>query len=206
MLRALFPDAVYISKQKYVHAPIKFHSKTIHSDVNALIDSGATENFISLELVEHFWIPTLDIKPRVIRNVDGTSNQMGKVIKAVILNVQYKGQRTAHTFYVITLGDDHMLLGMPFLAATNPDIDWTNGKFIGQIHVGTTDAHKWKPEQGSKEEGLFEPDEDIDEIEGRRAYYRTEREDKDDMLKFTTVEPEDYTFIQKIKPESHAPV
>ena len=171
MLRALFPDAVYIPKQKYVHIPVKFHSRTIHSDVNALIDSGATENFISPELVKHFWIPTLDVKPRVIRNVDSTSNQMGKVIKAVIHNVQYKGQQTAHTFYVITLGDDHMLLGMPFLAATNPDIDWTNGEFIGQIHVGTTDAHKWKPEQGSKEEGPFEPDEDIDEIEGRRAYY-----------------------------------
>ena len=204
MLRALFPDAVYIPKQKYVHAPVKFHSRTIHSDVNALIDSGATENFISPELVEHFWIPTLDVKPRVIRNVDGTSNQMGKVIKAVILYVKYKGQRTAHTFYVITLGDDHMLLGMPFLAATNPDIDWTNGEFIGQIHVGTTDAHEWKPEKGSKEEGPFEPDEDIDEIEGRRAYYRTDKRDEDDTLKFTTVEPEDYMFIRKVELESHA--
>ena len=123
MLRALFSDAVYIPKQKYVHTPIKFHFRMIHSDVNALIDSGATENFISPELVKHFWIPTLDVKPRVIRNVDGTSNQMGKVIKAVILSVQYKGQRTMHTFYVITLEDDHMLLGMPFLATTNPDID-----------------------------------------------------------------------------------
>ena len=151
MLRALFPDAVYIPKQKYVHTPVKFHSRMIHSDVNALIDSGATENFISPELVEHFWIPTLDVKPKVIRNIDGTSNQMGKVIKAVILNVQYKGQHTAHTFYVITLRDDHMLLGMPFLAATNPDINWANGEFIGQIHVRTTDAHEWKPEQGSKD-------------------------------------------------------
>ena len=202
MLRALFPDTVYIPKQKYVHAPVKFHSRTIHSDVNALIDSGATENFISPELVEHFWIPTLDVKPRVIRNVDSTSNQMGKVIKAIILYVRYKGQRTAHTFYVITLGDDHMLLGMPFLAVTNPDIDWTNGQFIGQIHVGTTDAHEWKPEKGSKEEGLFKPDKDIDEIEGRRAYYRTEKKDKDDTLKFTTVEPEDYMFIRKVEPES----
>ena len=88
-----------------------------------------------------------------------------------------------------------MLLGMPFLATTNPDIDWTNGEFIGQIHVGTTDAHEWKPEQGSKEEGPFEPDEDINEIEGRRPYYRTNKEDEDDTLKFTTVEPEDYMFI-----------
>ena len=66
MLRALFPDTVYIPKQKYVHAPVKFHFRTIHSDVNVLIDSGATENFISPELVEHFWIPILDVKPRVI--------------------------------------------------------------------------------------------------------------------------------------------
>ena len=130
---------------------------------------------------------------------------MGKVIKAIIFNVQYKGQQTTHTFYVITLGDDHMLLGMPFLAATNPDIDWTNGEFIGQIHVRTTDAHEWKPEQGSKEEGPFESDEDINEIEGRRAYYRTEKKNEDDTLKFTTVEPEDYTFIRKVEPESHVP-
>jgi hypothetical protein len=28
-----------------------------------------------------------------------------------------------------------MLLGMPFLAATNPDIDWTKGAFKGTIVV-----------------------------------------------------------------------
>ena len=42
MLRAIFPEAVFIPKQKYVHAPVKFHSSTIHSKVDALIDSGAT--------------------------------------------------------------------------------------------------------------------------------------------------------------------
>ena len=120
---------------------------------------------------------------------------MEKVIKAVVFKVQYKGQQTTHTFYVITLGDDHMLLGMPFSGATNPDIDWTNGEFIGQIHVRTTDAHEWKPEQGSKEEGLFEPDEDIDETEGKKAYYRIKKKSEDDTLKFTTVKLEDYTFI-----------
>ena len=137
MLRALFPDAVFIPKQKYVHAPIKFHFNTIHSNVNALVDSDATENFISPELAAHFFIPTL--KPKVIQNVDGTPNQIGRVIKAAILTVHYKSQQTTHTFYIITLGDNHMLLGMPFLATTNPDIDWANGEFIGQIHVGTTD-------------------------------------------------------------------
>ena len=46
MLRAIFPEAVFISKQKYIHVPVKFHSSTIHSEVDTLIDSDATENFI----------------------------------------------------------------------------------------------------------------------------------------------------------------
>ena len=119
---------------------------------------------------------------------------MGKVIKAAILTVYYKGQQTVDTFYIITLRGNHMLLGMPFLATTNPDIDWTNGEFIGQIHVGTTDTHEWKPEQGSKEEGPFKQEE-IDEMKERRAYYKTEEESNNDPLWFSTFKPEDYTFI-----------
>ena len=135
------------------------------------------------------------LNPESFETSTAPQTRWGTVIKAIILKVQYKGQQTMHTFYVITLGDDHMLLGMPFLAATNPDIDWTNGEFIGQIHVRTTDAHEWKPEHGSEKEGPFEPKKDIDEIEGRRAYYKTEEESNNDPLQFATFEPEDYTFI-----------
>ena len=92
MLRAIFPEAVFIFKQKYVHAPVKFHSSTIHSKVDVLIDSDTTENFISPELAEHFLIPTLNVKPKVIQNVDGTPNRMGRVIKAAILNVHHNGK------------------------------------------------------------------------------------------------------------------
>jgi hypothetical protein len=35
-----------------------------------------------------------------------------------------------------------MLLGMPFLAATNLEIDWTQGKLWGKVIAATTDAHK----------------------------------------------------------------
>ena len=37
-----------------------------------------------------------------------------------------------------------MLLGMPFLAATNPVIDWTKGTFKGKVEASTLDAH-YKP-------------------------------------------------------------
>jgi hypothetical protein len=38
-------------------------------------------------------------------------------------------------FYIADLGDDHMLLGMPFLMAKNPKIDWTNGTLKGKIEA-----------------------------------------------------------------------
>jgi len=37
-----------------------------------------------------------------------------------------------------------MLLGMPFLKATNPNIDWTNGTCEGKVEASTPEAH-YKP-------------------------------------------------------------
>ena len=151
MLRALFKDAVFKPNQSSIHAPVIFHSRTLHSQVSALIDSSATESFISPDLVEHFSIPTHEIpKPKVVRNIDGTKNSIGNVTHAATLRIHYEGQDTEHLFYVIDLGDDHMLLGMPFLKATNPHINWTHSAFKGKVYTITSDAHKWKPNQDSK--------------------------------------------------------
>jgi len=151
MLWALFPQAIFIPNKNSVHALVTFHSQTLHSEVNVLIDSGAIESFISPDLVEHFQNPTCTIpKPQTIRNVEGTKNKQGKVTLAADLNICYNGIKTTHTFYVIHIGTDHMLLGMPFLAATNPDINWTNGTFKGKVIASSMDTHKWIPNQDSK--------------------------------------------------------
>jgi len=151
MLWALFVQAIFIPNKNSVHALNTFHSQTLHSKVNALIDSGATESFISPVLVDHFKITTCTIpKPQTIRNVDGTENKQGKVTLATDLDICYNGIKMMHTFYIIHLGGDHMLLGMPFLAATNPNINWTKGMFKGKVITSSTDTHKWIPNQDSK--------------------------------------------------------
>src|SRR5882757_7437046 len=144
MLRALFPQAVFIPKERSIHAPINLRSLSIISKVDALIDSGATDNFISPAVIQHFGIPTRTMnKPWTIRNVNGTANKIGAVTEVADLILRFKG--THHqTFYIVDLGDDHMLLGMPFLAATNPVIDWTKGTFRGKVEASTPDAH-YKP-------------------------------------------------------------
>ena len=192
MLRALFPQAVFIPNQKSVHALVKFHSRTLHSEVSALIDSGATESFISPDLVLHFDIPTRTLpKPRTIRNVDGTENKAGKVTTAADLDIHYQGVKTTHTFYVIELGNDHMLFGMPFLAATNPNINWTQGMFKGKVIASSMDAYKWTPDQDSKVMKPFVKSnpQGYKEIPlGYRHYERSQ-----DPLHFINVHPEDYT-------------
>jgi len=41
------------------------------------------------------------------------------------------------------MGSNSMLLGMPFLAAFSPNIDWKEGIFHGDITAFTKDAHLW---------------------------------------------------------------
>ena len=184
MLWALFPQAVFIPKQKSVHALVTFHSRILHSEVNALIDSGATESFISPDLVHHFTIPIRVIsRPRTIRNVDSTENKLGKVELAADLDIHYNGNKMTHMFYVLHLGKDHMLLGMPFLAATNPNMNWTNGTFKGKVIASSMDAYKWIPNKDSK---VYKP---FKIIPGY-AHFECPREGDSHMLNIT---PEDYT-------------
>ena len=156
MLRAIFPQAIFIPNQRSVHANIKLHSRTLHAKVSALIDSGATKNFVILDVIEFFNIPTFALpKPRTIYHVDGTKNCIGQVTEAANLNISYNGKCNVHIFYIINLGNDHMLLGMPFMAATNPNIDWTKGEIYGTIITASSDAHKWIPDRDKRPSTIF---------------------------------------------------
>jgi len=116
--------------------------------IKALLDSGATDNFISPMIIERFGIPTYKLsQTRIIRNVDGTPNSLGGVSEATTLKVNHNGNETTQCFFVINLGSDDMLLGMPFLAATNPQINWSEGSFEGSVIAYTDDAHKWTPQR-----------------------------------------------------------
>ena len=113
MLRALFPNAVFKSKNRAIHAEIQFHSRTLHQEASALIDSGATNNFISPDLVDHFFIPMINLpKPKTVRNIDGTRNSVGTINQAAHLDLIYNRKKNIHNFYVIDLEEDHMVLGM----------------------------------------------------------------------------------------------
>ena len=91
MLRAIFPDAILIPKDSSIHTSVNLWSAQLISEVDALIDSGTMDNFISLDVIQQFDIPThiLD-KQLAIQNVDGTLNKLSKVDRAADLTFQFR--------------------------------------------------------------------------------------------------------------------
>jgi hypothetical protein len=64
--------------------------------------------------------------------VDGTENQGGIIDKSCVLRVRRGERQLAQRFYVTNLGQDHIILGYPWLREFNPEIDWRKGELIGE--------------------------------------------------------------------------
>jgi len=85
-----------VTLQRSTHIPLTIH--TIDSNfpmaMNALIDCGATGQFIDIEYVRSYELHTYHL-PRAIpvSNVDGTPNEAGHITKAIDLVIRYKGPR-----------------------------------------------------------------------------------------------------------------
>jgi hypothetical protein len=92
------------------------------------LDSGATENFIELKYAEWLQLPIKRLsQPRQLFNVDGTENRMGKLQFYTNLKVQTGTQHTVMRFFLTELGTNKMILGYPWFAAVQPNIDWKRG-------------------------------------------------------------------------------
>jgi len=74
-----------------------------------------------------FKLEKLD-RPVRIRNVDGTGNSGGLVTHKIEVNVYYQGHVERMRLDVCNLGRTEVILGMPWLAAHNPEINWETGE------------------------------------------------------------------------------
>ena len=63
-------------------------------------------------------------RPVQVKNVDGTNNSAGAITHQVEVNVYYKGHIERMRMDVCDLGKTDVILGMLWLQAYNPEIDW----------------------------------------------------------------------------------
>jgi hypothetical protein len=104
------------------------HSKSKRAEALALIDSGATENFLNLDYARYLRLPIQRLsQPRKLYNVDGTSNQSGDLLYFTDLSVQTGEKRTTMRFFLSNLGENKAILGYPWFAAMQPKINWKRG-------------------------------------------------------------------------------
>ena len=89
------------------------------------MDSGATENFMSLEYAKYLHLPIRCLPTtRKLFNVDGTPNKSGELQYFTDLQVRTGSQHTRLRFFLTNLGENKAILGYPWFAAVQPRIDW----------------------------------------------------------------------------------
>jgi len=97
--------------------------------IKALLDSGAMGMFMDRQMVarHEFKLQKLE-RPLVIRNVDSTNNGKGTIMHQVKCNVFYKGHMERMRIDICDLGKTEVILGIPWLAAHNLEINWETGE------------------------------------------------------------------------------
>jgi len=98
-----------------------------HKDVTvkALLDSGTTGMFMDWRMAAKHRFRLQKLKrPIIVRNVDGANNSTGTITHQVEVNMYYKGHVERIRMDVCDLGKTEVILGMQWLQAHNPEINW----------------------------------------------------------------------------------
>ena len=145
--------------------------------VEALLNSGATELVMSSEFArkQGFKLKRLE-RPMPVRNVDGSFNKEGPIENTVEVNIYYKGHVERTEIDVIRGQKWSVILGMPWLARHNPEIDWRTGE-VKMMRCLEECGKQWRPVQG-KSGWEKQKEEEV----------RAEREKKKKQKKGKTVE------------------
>src|SRR6201996_5154044 len=120
-------NSVYITKKRSMKISVSFRTSHTMAELQVLVDSGATDNFISPKLLKRLRIGTkLLASQKKIWNIDGTENRSGMLSQYTDLEVRTGSRSEVMRFLVTDLGIEDVILGYTWLAAFEPKIYWKN--------------------------------------------------------------------------------
>ena len=104
------------------------HTWNERAETLALLDSGATENFIHLDYAQWKKLVVKQLlTPRKIVNIDGTPNTRGEIRYYVDLDMNHGSTKVQLRFFLTNIGERDIILGYPWFMAVQPNIDWKCG-------------------------------------------------------------------------------
>jgi len=86
-------------------------------------------------------------RPMNVRNVDGLLNKEGPIEHMVEVNIYYQGHKERTEINVIGGQKWTVILGMPWLACHNPEINWKTGE-VKITRYPEECRKQWRPTQG----------------------------------------------------------
>jgi len=161
----------------------------IHEEVSvkALLDSGATELFMSKKCAENGGFKLIKLeKPILVRNVDSTGNSGSVILHEVKVNVYFKGHVERVRMDVCDLRKTEVILEMPWLQAHNPEIDWEKEEVKMMRCPPICGQYMGKRQMGP-------------EIKKRRKGKKEIQEDKIERIRWAADEKEDWRKEEEIE-------
>ena len=108
-----------------MRVPVSIHTCYFMANKQALVDSGATDNFIHPNFARRLGLKMMPLdKPKWIYNIDNTSNKVGSITHSLELKVTTKGRDKVMRFLVTDIGHEEVLLGYPWLTTFEPKFGW----------------------------------------------------------------------------------
>jgi len=130
----------------HIMVKIQLHGGKESVTINAMIDSGATEDFIDRQVCNKHGIKMIKAKnPREIYLADGKPSAMGPVTHMTKVPMDISSHRELATFQVANLQNHEVILGMPWLREHNPTIDWNDQRITFNSERCTTWCLKSSP-------------------------------------------------------------
>jgi hypothetical protein len=119
---------MYISNKNSMTVLFIFESACGTAEESALLDSGATENFMDQRMISQLKIGTKQLPtPRKVHNVDGTENWSGTITEYCSLWIRIGACEALQRFFITNLGHNRAIFSYPWLKFFNPRVDWTQG-------------------------------------------------------------------------------
>jgi hypothetical protein len=107
-------DKVYFLKENAIYVPFKLHGCNHMAKGMALLDSGATYNFMDKRMARQLKIGTKPLAvPRTIRNINRTHNQNETLNRYTNFKVTVNHHKEILHFYITDLAKDMVIFSFP---------------------------------------------------------------------------------------------